>query len=237
MGYFKCILIVNRCKPITVNLPEVCCTCWHTNWEQGKAQHWITFKQVVSQPSVCYWCFSTPNLRTTLPDQPRLLPPPIADRNPVVFPASHHRCHAPDRPCLLLQPVHTCLRCRPASGVFPLLTTGAMPIILHQHLNPGLWMTHSPDRCSFSHSRFQHFVFCLFAHLWFCLYLTCLCRAPGKPASLLSVTWDCLTVYLPALWKLKEFLPVISAASDPYHELWQVENRVMHFPPGNYIIL
>lgn len=136
MGYFKCILIGNRCKPITVNLPEVCCTCWHRNWEQGKAHHWITFKQVVSQPSVCYWCFSTSNLRTTLPDQPRLLPPPIADRNPVVFPASHHRCHAPDRPCLLLQPVHTCLRCRPASGVFPLLTTGAMPINLHQHLNP-----------------------------------------------------------------------------------------------------
>lgn len=103
----------------------------------------------VSQPWSATGVFPVPLFATGAmpPDRLRLPLLPIsaiyvADRPQVLFPASHHRCHAPYPTRLhFCQSEHVC--CPPPSCVFPLLAASAMPISECQHSKPGLL----PDRC------------------------------------------------------------------------------------------
>lgn len=87
---------------------------------------------------------------------------------------------APHRPHLLLQPLCTRLSCWPAFGVFPASHHQRYAHHSAPVLKSRTSVAHSPDRCLFSRSTFQHFVYCPFACVRFCLYLTCLCCASGK---------------------------------------------------------
>lgn len=96
------------------------------------------------------------------------------------FLASHHRRHASGlttpaaSATLHLSQLLASLWCFPASHHRRYAHHSA-PV-----LKPRTSMAHSPDHCLFSRSTFQHFVYCPFASVRFCLYQTCLCRASGK---------------------------------------------------------
>lgn len=92
---------------------------------------------------------------------------------------------------------------RPASGVFPLSTTSATPTSQQMHL------THDslPVCGLFSHT-YLHFSLpgCLFARVWPCLYLTCLCHCSPVNRRIFCPRFrDCLILYL-LVWILKVVL-------------------------------
>lgn len=111
-----------------------------------------------------------------------------------------------DQPRLLPPPICTCLCHQPASSGFP----------TQYH-----WRYHNYSALALKpwtlNDSLGRSLFVLTLHvpalslLPVCSYLTLsvtnmpLSLFPGKPACLLSLTSDCLSLYLPAFWKLKTF--------------------------------